>query len=56
MGYIRARLTEASSYAGIAAAVSAIGPMLGLSSAIVAAIVSALGAIAVFVRESGAKA
>lgn len=46
------RLREPSTWAGIAAAFSALGPLF-LTQPIVGAVVSVLGAIAVVLREQG---
>lgn len=48
------RLKEPSTWAGLAAAVSALGP-LWLSQPAVAAVAAALGAVAVLLREKGAQ-
>jgi len=47
------RLKEPSTWAGIAAAVSALGPIF-FSQPVVGAIVAALGAVAVVLRERSA--
>lgn len=56
MKYLRQRLREPSTWAGIAAICGALLPIVGVPVATVAAIASALGGVAVIVRDPGTPA
>lgn len=56
MNYLRRRLKEPSTWAGLAAIAGALLPIVGVPVATVAAIASALGGVAVIVRDPGTPA
>jgi Na+-translocating ferredoxin:NAD+ oxidoreductase RnfE subunit len=51
MNYIKRRLKEPSTYAGLAVLVSALCPLFGVAAATTTAIATALGGVAVLVKE-----
>lgn len=53
MKYALRRFKEASTWAGLAAIAAAVLPVVGVPAALATAIVSALGGVAVLVRDPG---
>ncbi len=53
MHYLLRRLREPSTWAGLAAIAAALLPVVGVPVATVAAVASALGGVAVIVRDPG---